>query len=78
VGKGRTLNGYGIKPGNSSFFGSEIDFVANWVATSFLSLQAGYSHFFTGDYIRQSVNSVAANGGAVDADYFYAMTTLRF
>ncbi len=78
VGKGRTLNGYGIKPGNSSFFGSEIDFIANWAATSFLSLQAGYSHFFPGDYVKQSVASVPANGGAVAADYFYAMTTLKF
>jgi hypothetical protein len=78
VGKGRTLNGYGIHPAFSSFFGSEVDLVANYAATSWLSVQAGYSHFFVGDYIRQSVNSVSANGGTVDADYFYMLAKFNF
>jgi hypothetical protein len=41
-------------------------------------VQAGYSHFFVGDYVKQSVDSVPANGGAVDADYFYMMGTFHF
>lgn len=78
VGKGRTASGYGIHPGFSSHLGSEIDLVANYAAASWLNLQAGYSHFFVGDYIRQSVESVPANGGAVDADYFYVQTKFNF
>jgi hypothetical protein len=59
-------------------FGSEIDLVVNYAATAFLTFQAGYSHFFLGDYVRQSVDSVPTNGGTVDADYVYVMTTFRF
>lgn len=61
-----------------SFFGSEVDLVANYAATSWLSVQARYSHFFVGDYIRQSVNNVAANGGTVDANYFYMLAKFNF
>jgi hypothetical protein len=78
IGKGRTANGYGIHPGFDSYFGSEIDLVATYAPTPCASVQAGYSHFFVGDYVRQSVDSVAANGGAVDADYFYMMVTFNF
>jgi len=78
AGKGRTLNGYGIKPDNNNFFGTEVDCVINYVATASISLQAGYSHFFPGDYVKQSVDSVPANGGRKDANYFYLMSTFRF
>ena len=77
-GSGRSSNGYGINPGYSSFVGSELGLSANYAVTSWLNLQAGYGHFFVGDYIKQSVGSVAANGGAVDADFVYIQTTLKF
>ncbi|MFO1501731.1 MAG: alginate export family protein [Verrucomicrobiota bacterium] len=78
VGKGRTVNGYGVHPNFNQFFGSEIDLVANYALTPYLNLQAGYSHFFVGDYVRQSVSSVAANGGAVDADFLYVQAKFNF
>ncbi len=77
-GPGRTLHGYGIHPEYNSYFGSEVDIVANYTVTSFLSFQAGYSHFFVGDYVRQSLAPIPANGGAVGADYYYLMATLNF
>jgi len=43
-----------------------------------LNFQAGYGHFFIGDYIKQSVGSVPANGGAVDADFVHVQTTFNF
>lgn len=77
-GRGRSGNGYGIKPGNDSFVGAEVDVLASWRPKPFAEVQLGYGHFFPGTYIRQSVNSVAANGGVVDADWFYAALRLRF
>lgn len=78
AGKGRTANGYGVHPEFSSYFGSEVDVVATYAVAHCLNLQAGYSHFFVGDYVTQSVNSVPANGGAVDADFFYLQTKFVF
>ncbi len=78
VGKGRSGNGYGLNPQFSSFIGNEVDLSANYAVTSYLTVQTGYGHFFPGSYIRQSVDSVAANGGVVDADYVYVMTIFKF
>ena len=60
----------------SDYVGNEVDLVANWRVTAWGNLQAGYGHFFAGDYIRQS----AAAGGrnAEDADWFYLQATLNF
>jgi len=77
-GSGRNGNGYGANPNYSSFVGSELGLSANYAATSWLNLQAGYGHFFVGDYIKQSVGAVAANGGAVDANFVYVQTTFNF
>jgi hypothetical protein len=38
----------------------------------------GYGHFFGGEYIKQSVESVPANGGAVDANWFYVQAKFTF
>jgi hypothetical protein len=54
-----------------SFVGSEIDFTATWKATKNLSLQAGYSHFFSGDYAK-------ASGPSDDADFVYTQLTISF
>lgn len=77
-GPARNRNGYGIHPDNDSFVGSELDLVANYAARSWLNLQVGYGHFFVGDYVKESIATVPANGGAVDADWVYAQATVNF
>jgi hypothetical protein len=77
-GAGRAGNGYGRNPGFSSFVGSEINAVASYTPAPWADLQLGYGHFFTGDYIEESITSVAANGGVTDADWFYTQVKLRF
>jgi len=77
-GSGRNAKGYGRNSQFSRQVGSEIDIVADYAATSFLNLQLGYGHFFVGDYIRQSVASQAANGGARDADWCFAQVRFNF
>ena len=75
-GPARNQNGYGRNPSFDSYVGSEFDFVTNWRVASWGNLQAGYGHFFVGEYIRQS----AANGGrgTEDADWVYLQATLSF
>lgn len=77
-GSGRSGNGYGRKPQNDSFVGSELDFLVTFAPTSFTEFQVGYGHFFVGDYIRQSVDAVAATGGYSDADWFYLQIKFNF
>jgi hypothetical protein len=74
-GVARATGGYGINPGYSPFVGTEISLVAGYAVTSFAQVEAGYGHFFSGDYIAQSQ---AANGGARDADFVYLQTSLKF
>ena len=78
AGSGRKGNGYGIHPNFSRFVGSEIDLITTYAFSPACELQIGYGHFFAGDYIRQSVDSVAANGGTTDADWFYLQTRIDF
>ena len=77
-GAGRNQNGYGRNPGYSSWVGQEVDLLVDWRVAPWGLLRAGYGHFFVGDYIRQSIDSVSANGGAVDANWVYLQATLRF
>ncbi len=65
-------------PGSSPFVGSEIDFLADYIMSSWLNFQLGYGHFFVGDYIRQSVGSLPTNAGAVDADLVYVQANFKF
>ncbi|MEA3211084.1 MAG: hypothetical protein QOE70_4141 [Chthoniobacter sp.] len=55
----------------SSFAGQELDFVVRWKPTTWLNLDAGYAHFFAGDYLRDT-------GSSDDADFGYVMTQLLF
>jgi hypothetical protein len=55
-----------------------VDIVATYTPTPWANLQAGYGHFFAGDYIRDTAALVPANGGAVGAHWFYLQATLRF
>jgi len=74
----RNDNGYGINPKYDSFVGSELEVVVTYALKTFGDLQMGYGRFFVGDYIKQSVSSVASNGGAVDANWFYIQARLNF
>ncbi len=67
--------GYGINPGYSSFVGSEVDLVGTYAIKKYALLQAGYGHFFVGGYVK---SSLAAIGGAVDADWVYGQLTFNF
>jgi len=78
AGPGRTQNGYGRHPGFDPFVGSEIDIVATYTVKKLGDLQLGYGHYFVGDYIKQSVDSVPANGGAVDANWCYVQARFNF
>ena len=75
-GGGRSGNGYGIHPSFGSFVGSEIDIYANYAVTKWANIQAGYGHFFTGDYINDTADSTGMH--ATDADWFYTQLTLNF
>jgi hypothetical protein len=77
-GAGRAANGYGRNPQFSKFVGAELDIIANFSVTKWLNVHAGYGHFFVGSYIKQSVASVPANGGAVDSDWFYLQGVVNF
>jgi hypothetical protein len=68
--------GYGINPSYSSFVGNELDLIAGYFITKYALLEAGYGHFFAGDYIKQSLSAPAL--GARDADYVYLQATISF
>jgi hypothetical protein len=73
-GSARRTGGYGINPGAGNFVGSEIDIVATYAVTRWASAQAGYGHFFVGDYVTDTLT----NDQAEDADFFYAQVVLNF
>lgn len=57
--------------GSSHDIGQEVDVVADYKLNLHLALQAGYSHFFAGDFISQS-------GADEDIDFVYASTQCTF
>lgn len=59
-----------ITPGASSYAGSELDFTVLWKALKQLDVQAGYSHFFAGSYLKDT-------GASDDADFAYLMVTFK-
>ncbi len=75
TGAPRTTGGYGIHPGYDSFVGTECSAIAGYAVTKFAQVEAGYGHFFAGNYIAQSQ---AGNGGDRDADWVYIQTTIKF
>jgi hypothetical protein len=68
--------GYGINPSYCSFVGTELDVIAGWAVMRYAQLEAGYGHFFAGDYIGQSLSSPAF--GSRDADWFYLQLSMKF
>ena len=71
----RNTGGYGINPSAGGFVGHELDLVASYAPKSYATLQAGYGHFFTGEYVRDSLAPV---GGATDANWFYLQAVFNF
>jgi hypothetical protein len=71
----RTTRGYGINPSAESHVGAELDLTASYTITRYASVQGGYGHFFTGDYVK---DSLASHGGAKDANYLYAQMYFNF
>jgi len=68
--------GYGVNPGYGSYVGSELDLVSGYAVTRFAQLEAGFGHFFVGDYVRESLS--AATHGSTDANWFYLQCTFTF
>lgn len=59
-----------------SYLGSEVDIIAGYAVNKFISLEAGYGHFFVGDYIEQTWS--APGFGSTDADWVYVQTVIKF
>jgi hypothetical protein len=70
----RSAGGYGINSAFSSYAGSEVDLVANYAIKPYAGLQAGYGHYFVGNYIESSL----AASGSKDADWVYLQLTFNF
>jgi len=68
--------GYGVNPSHSSYVGSEVDFIAGYALTRFAQIEAGYAHFFRGDYIKDSLS--APTHGSTDANWFYVQLNVNF
>jgi hypothetical protein len=77
-GPGRSQNGYGRNQGYGTHVGQEVDLLVDWRPVTWGQARMGYGHFFIGDYIRRSINSVPANGGAVNANWFYMQVSIDF
>jgi hypothetical protein len=56
---------------SDSYAGSEIDFLAQWTVNKHFAVEAGYSHFFAGDYLEDT-------GASDDADFAYVQATITF
>jgi hypothetical protein len=77
-GAGRSQNGYGRNQGYGSHIGQELDLLVDWRPVTWVQGRIGYGRFFIGEYVRRSVNAVPANGGAVNANWFYMQVSMDF
>ncbi len=68
--------GYGINPAYDNYLGAEMDLTASYAISPVAGLEVGYGHFFTGQYIQQSLSAPAF--GAADANWIYVQLTLNF
>ncbi len=71
----RNTGGYGVKPNAGSFVGTELDIVATYSIKPYATVQAGYGHFFVGDYVKDSLTGV---GGSKDANFVYTQLVFNF
>ncbi|MEO6003264.1 MAG: alginate export family protein [Opitutus sp.] len=70
VGSGR---GYRINPSYSSKLGTEVDLIGGWTFKPYAQLEIGVSHYFRGDYIKESLAAL----GSKDASYVYTQLTFN-
>jgi Alginate export len=54
-----------------NYAGSEVDVTAQWAVNKHVAFEAGYSHFFAGDYLSDT-------GASDDADFGYVQASLTF
>ena len=54
-----------------NYAGSELDLIVSYAATKWLTVEGGYSHFFSGPYL-------ADTGPDGDADFGYVQATITF
>jgi len=77
-GVARNGGGYGIPgtagTGSSNNLGQELDLVIGWYPRIYTHVELGVSHYFRGDYIKESLSD---NGGSKDASYVYLQLTLN-
>lgn len=71
-GAARKAGGYGLKPANDNFVGSELDLIASYQIKSFGAAQVGCGHFFRGAYVKDSLTA------SKDADWIYLQATINF
>lgn len=57
--------------GAGNFAGQEVDLAVKWTVNPHVALDAGYAHFFAGDYLHDT-------GPADDADFGYVQATVIF
>jgi hypothetical protein len=77
-GVARNGGGYGVPgtigTGSSTNLGQELDLVVGWYPALHTHVELGLSHYFRGDYIKESL---VDNGGSQDASYVYLQLTLN-
>lgn len=62
-------------PGGDQELGQELDLIISWAVADRLTVDLGYSHFFTGDWY---ATNPTANLFSGDADFYYLQATLNF
>ena len=63
-------------------YGQELDLTVKYKLLKNFSVVAGYSHYFTDDFVEDYANRnftpVSAGSNDSDTDWFYIMTTMKF
>ncbi len=85
----RTVNG--AAQSASSYVGHEVDLTGYYQYSKWLSFMVGYSHFFAGDYLQETQNTLVSSAAATnptssgaptpagdDADFFYVQSVIKF
>ena len=57
--------------GADTHVGNELDLLAKYQVTSFMSTMVGYSHLFAGSFLKDT-------GASDDADFVYVQTVINF
>ncbi len=74
----RTAFGYGRNPQFGSRVGQEVELLFDWRRSAREEVRFGYGHFAPGSYVRRSVASSPASGGARSAQWAYLQIAVTF